>query len=68
MSELPQPVTNTEVYLNELCKSLVVIQQQLSVVAKELQTFNANATQKPTINLDVNKLADAIKHVNKLKP
>jgi hypothetical protein len=57
---LPPPITNTEVYLAAVLEVLTQIKDGLIDVETELQQLNNAATQKPTIQLDVVKLADNI--------
>lgn len=57
---LPQPITNTDVYLSAVLSALIEVHATLARVEKELQQLNNAATQKPTIQLDVVRLADSI--------
>lgn len=57
---LPQPITNTDVFLAAVLDALIDLNEQFQRVEKELQRLNTVATQKPSIQLDVVKLADSI--------
>lgn len=60
--ELPQPVTNTDVYLVTMIEKLEEIRIGLVDVEMELQKLNAatQSTPKTVIQLDADKVADAI--------
>lgn len=57
---LPHPTTNPETYLAEILKQLEMLNESVGSMVKELQRLNDVATQKPSIQLDVVKLADNI--------
>lgn len=60
--ELPQPVSNTDVYLVAMIEKLEEIRIGLVDVEMELQKLNAatQSTPKTVIQLDADKVADAI--------
>lgn len=60
--ELPQPVSNTDVYLVAMIEKLEEIRIGLVDVEMELQKLNAatHSTPKTVIQLDADKVADAI--------
>lgn len=60
---LPQPITNTDVYLAAVLNALIEVNEKLTQVASELQQLSAAVTQKPVVQLDVVKLADSITSV-----
>lgn len=57
---VPKPVSNSDVYLVEIINKLDVLHTVLGTVVDELQRLNTVATQKPTIQLDATKIANAI--------
>lgn len=67
---LPPPINNTELYLSVVVNSLIEMNERLTRIENELQHLNNAAIQKPSIQLDVVKLADsittAIQHQSKL--
>lgn len=60
--ELPQPVSNTDVYLVAMIEKLEEIRIGLVDVESELQKLNTatQSTPKAVIQLDADKVADAI--------
>lgn len=57
---LPQPITNTDVFLAAVLDALIDLNEQFQRVEKELQRLNTVATQKPSIQLDASKVATQI--------
>ena len=57
---LPPPINNTELYLSVVVSSLIEMNERLTRIETELQHLNSAAIQKPSIQLDVVKLADSI--------
>lgn len=62
MINLPQPVTNTDVYLAAVLDALIDVNERLARVEIELQNLNKAATQKQPIQvqLDAIRLSEAI--------
>lgn len=62
MSDLPQPINTVDFYLAAVLIQLQKISNSLELVANELQRLQSVATQKPSIQvqLDTARLAEAI--------
>jgi hypothetical protein len=57
---LPQPITNTDVYLGAVLDALIELNERMARMENELQRLNTVATQKPSIQLDATKVANQI--------
>lgn len=59
---LPNPVTNTDVYLSAVLNALIEVNERLERVENELQQLNNAATQKQPIQvqLDAMRLSEYI--------
>lgn len=77
--QVPQPITNTDVYLAAVLNALIELNERFARVENELQQFNAatQSTRKPTVQVTVdaskvgeivNQRIDQIIRENKVKP